>query len=38
MATSELAQSDDVAAVNPSDLVAAQRLWATVDSPRNLST
>ena len=33
MATSELAQSDDVAAVNPSDLVAAQRLWATVDSP-----
>ena len=33
MATAELAVADDIAAVPLVDLVAAQRLWATVDSP-----
>ena len=33
MATAELAIADDIAAVPLEDLVAAQRLWATVDSP-----
>ena len=33
LATEELAQADDVAAVPGSDLLDAQRLWATVDSP-----
>jgi len=33
MATAELATADDIAAVPSDDLIAAQRLWATVDSP-----
>ena len=33
LATEELAQADDVAAVPAADLLDAQRLWATVDSP-----
>ena len=33
LATAELAQADDVAAVPASDLLDAQRLWAMVDSP-----
>jgi len=33
LASLELAQGDDVADVDPSDLHPAQRLWATVDSP-----
>ena len=33
MASAELLQADDIAAVPPQDLVAGQRLWATVDSP-----
>ena len=33
MATPEQALADDITAVPPDDLVAAQRLWATVDSP-----
>ena len=33
MATAELATADDIDAVPTADLIAAQRLWATVDSP-----
>lgn len=33
MATAELALADDIAALVSDDLVAGQRLWATVDSP-----
>ena len=33
MPDQSLALADDVAAVSTSDLLAAQRLWATVDSP-----
>jgi len=33
MATAELATADDIGAVPTADLIAAQRLWATVDSP-----
>ena len=33
MARADLVGVDDIAAVTPDDLVAGQRLWATVDSP-----
>ena len=33
MATAEEAVANDIRAVSPDDLVAGQRLWATVDSP-----
>ena len=33
MATADQAVADDIGAVPPDDLVAGQRLWATVDSP-----
>ena len=33
MPDQHLALADDVGAVSPTDLLAAQRLWATVDSP-----
>ena len=33
MPDQHLALADDVGAISPSDLLAAQRLWATVDSP-----
>ncbi|MBM7790964.1 oxygen-binding di-iron domain-containing protein [Tenggerimyces flavus] len=33
VASADLAHADDIAAVPPSELVAGQRLWATVDSP-----
>lgn len=33
LGTAELAVADDIAAVPADDLIAAQRLWATVDSP-----
>jgi len=33
LATADLAVADDIAALAPDDLVAGQRLWATVDSP-----
>ncbi len=33
MATADQAVADDIGAVPPDDLIAGQRLWATVDSP-----
>jgi glyoxylase-like metal-dependent hydrolase (beta-lactamase superfamily II) len=33
VASAELAHADDIAAVPPAELIAGQRLWATVDSP-----